>query len=70
VALTDITDRSSKMPPNAAILYPRTQPDSNSPRFMGITRITQGGVFWVTGWERIVNGKTVLELKFTLKESR
>lgn len=70
VALTDITDRSSKMPPNTAILYPRAQPDSDSPRFMGITRITQAGMFWVAGWERTVNGKTVLELKFSLKESR
>jgi len=70
VALTDITERSSKMPPNAAILYPRAQPDSDSPHFMGIIRITQGGMFWVTGWERIVNGKLVIELKFTPKDSR
>jgi hypothetical protein len=58
------------MPPNAAILYPRAQPDSDSPHFMGIIRITQGGMFWVTGWERIVNGKLVIELKFTPKDSR
>ena len=70
MALIDITERSSKMPPNAAILYPRAQPDPDSPRFMGITRITQAGTFWVTGWERIVNGKVVLELKFARKEDR
>jgi hypothetical protein len=68
VGLTDITERSSKMPPNAAILYPQAQPDSDSPRFMGINRITQGGMFWVTGWERTVNGKVVIELRFNLKE--
>ena len=56
------------MPPNAAILYQRAQPDSNSPRFMGITRITQGGMFWVSASERTVNGKTVLELKFIPKD--
>ena len=70
MALTDITERSSKMPPNAVILYPRAQPNSDSPCFKGITRITQGGMFWVTGWERIVNGKVVLELKFDRKEDR
>ena len=58
------------MPPNTAILYPRTQSDPDSARFTGITRITQGGMFWVTGWQRIVNGKVVLELKFDRKEDR
>jgi hypothetical protein len=50
MALTDITGRSSKMSPNAAILCPRTQSDPDSPQFIGITRITQGGMFWVSAW--------------------
>ena len=70
MAVTDITKRSSKMPPNSAILYPRAQPDPDAPRFMGITRITQAGMFWITAWERTVNGRVVLELKFTPKDGR
>jgi hypothetical protein len=68
MALTDITGRSSKMSPNAAILCPRTQSDPDSPQFIGHPDHTRRDVLGVS-LERTVNGKTVLELKFTPKES-
>jgi hypothetical protein len=71
VALTDITERSSKMPPNSGILYPAKQlPDCDSPAHRGIVRITQPGLFWASAWTRIVNGKIVIELKFDRKDDR
>jgi hypothetical protein len=60
------------MPPDAAILYPRKTPqaDSDSPKYFGVTRITESGTFWISAWERIVNGKVVLELKLNRKDSK
>jgi hypothetical protein len=71
VALTDITERSSKMPVDAGILYPvRPAPNWDSPAYRGLVRIDEAGLFWVSAWNRIVNGKLVLELKFDRKEDR
>jgi hypothetical protein len=67
-ALKDITTESSRMPPNSGILYAAKQsPDWDSPAHRGIVRITQPGLFWVSAWTRVVNGKEVIELRFKEK---
>jgi hypothetical protein len=71
IPLVDITDRSSRMARNAAILYPNPPPRSgvDQPHYRGMLRLLHdGGMFWVSAWFRTVNGKTVLELRLTPKD--
>jgi hypothetical protein len=71
VDLKDITPQSSQMPPNSGILYPtKPQSDWDSPNYRGVIRINEPGFYWVSAWTLIVNGKVVLELKFTQKENK
>jgi hypothetical protein len=66
--LKDITVRSSQMPPDSAILYPRNPGEGDAAHYIGVAKITRPGKFWVSAWYRTVNGKTVVELR--LREAK
>jgi hypothetical protein len=60
----DITAKSSKMPRNTAILYPKKagQPESAG-HYRGFQKFESGACFWVKAWVRTVNGVRVIEIE-------
>jgi hypothetical protein len=68
--LSDITDRSSRMPRNSTILYRTPSPRSGADpaHYRGMLRLRDGRLFWIGGWFRTVNGQTVLELRLTPRD--
>jgi hypothetical protein len=63
--LVDITARSSQMPPDSGILYPSSE--TRPSKCVGVIRITQSRLYWVTVQTRTVHHKVVLELRCTPK---
>jgi hypothetical protein len=64
----DITDQSSTMPRNSAILFRNTQPkNDDSPAYGGVLRLDDGRKFWALVWPRTVRGKQVIELRLVKK---
>jgi hypothetical protein len=60
----DITEKSSHMPKNAAILYRNDSADESKGHYRGMTK-TERGNFWIAAWVRQVKGQRVIELKLT-----
>jgi hypothetical protein len=69
-ALVDVTEKSMRMPRNSALLFPNQAPRSGADwaHYRGILRMLDGRFYWAGVWERICNGRVVLELKLELKE--
>jgi hypothetical protein len=69
-ALVDVTGKSSKMPRNSSLLFPNQAPRSGADwaHFRGVLRMLDGRFYWAGVWERICNGRLVLELKLELKD--
>src|SRR5262245_56154245 len=61
----DITERSSSMPRDSAILYPVTEPrtDDDPCHYRGIMRDADGRTYWCGLWVRLCNGRKVLEIR-------
>jgi hypothetical protein len=69
----DISDRVGKMAPDSGVLYkarPTHGVDSDPYSYIGVIRVTKEGTYWARIWPRIVNGKTVVELRLTAKSDR
>ena len=71
--MKDISNKTTSMPPNAAILYrndnsTRAKNNNDPCSYFGVTKITEPGFYWVLAWPRLVNGKTVVELEFKPKQ--
>jgi hypothetical protein len=60
----DITEKSSHMRKNEAILYRNNSADEMKGHYRGMTK-TERGSFWIAAWVRQVKGQRVIELKFT-----
>jgi hypothetical protein len=66
--LKDITERASKLKPGEAVLYKNAHPTGDDPpEYLAVARINQPGLFWVLAWPREVNGRVVIELRWTPK---
>src|SRR5262245_36285610 len=64
----DVSDRASRMPRNAALLYRNKTPkDPTSPHYRGLLRLEDGQVFWIGLWVRSVNGERALEIRLVPK---
>src|SRR6516165_311161 len=69
-ALADVTEKSMRMPRNSSLLFPNQAPRSGADwaHYRGVLRMLDGRFYWAGIWERICNGRLVLELKLELKE--
>jgi hypothetical protein len=70
-SIVDVTERTSKMPRNSALLYHNPSPRSGAdwPHYRGLLRLLHDGkMFWVGLWPRTVNGKLVYEIRLTPKD--
>jgi hypothetical protein len=64
----DVTQQSSSMPRNSALLYRNTNPQNeDSPAYAGFLRMIDGRTFWALIWPRTVKGKQVVELRLVEK---
>ena len=70
-ALVDVTEKSMRMPRNSALLYCNQAPRSGADwaQHRGVLRMLDGRFYWAGIWQRICNGRLVLELKLELKET-
>lgn len=69
-AYKDITAKADKMPRGACLLYRNRKPKGDDPwSYYGVLKQEDGQMFWVLAWPRVVNGETVIELKFTPKRT-
>jgi hypothetical protein len=66
----DVSEKSMRMPRNSALLYPNQAPRSGADwaYYRGVLRMLDGRLYWAGIWQRICNGRMVLELKLELKE--
>jgi hypothetical protein len=69
-ALVDVTEKSMRMPRNSSLLYSNQSPRSAADwaQYRGVLRMLDGRLYWAGVWERICNGRRVLELKLEPKE--
>jgi hypothetical protein len=58
------------MPRNSSLLFPNQAPWSGADwaHYRGVLRMLDGRFYWALVWQRICNGRVVLELKLELKE--
>jgi hypothetical protein len=59
----DATDRSSRMPRNTALLYPRPGKLPGDAPYGGVMVTVSGRKCWCALWFRLVKGQQVFELK-------
>jgi hypothetical protein len=60
----DVSDRAHRMPQGSALLYRNKSPrNSSSAHYRGLTKLSNGEVYWIGLWVRSLNGERVLELK-------
>jgi hypothetical protein len=66
----DVTEKSMRMPRNSSLLFPNQAPRSGADwaHYRGVLRMLDGRFYWAGIWQRICNGRLVLELKLELKE--
>jgi hypothetical protein len=68
--IKDISTQAGRQSPNTGILYrlpSQTAQGNDPPSYIGVIRVTQAGLYWVTIWPRTLNGKQVVELRFNPK---
>jgi hypothetical protein len=55
---------------NSSLLFPNQAPRSGADwaHYRGVLRMLDGRFYWAGIWQRICNGRLVLELKLELKE--
>jgi hypothetical protein len=65
----DVSDRAHKMPRDTALLYRNRSPrDTASAHYQGVSRLSNGTLYWITLWVRSIHNQPVLEIKLTRKE--
>jgi hypothetical protein len=66
----DVTEKSMRMPRNSSLLFPNQAPRSGADwaQYRGVLRMLDRRFYWAGIWQRICNGRIVLELKLEPKE--
>jgi hypothetical protein len=71
MAVRDISERSSKMGRDAAILYRNRNPKGADPAsYGGLLKLADGSTYWAYIWPRTVNNKEVVELRLVPRKEK
>jgi hypothetical protein len=58
------------MPRGSCLLYRNPhlhQQGPDAPEYLGVIRLQNGELYWVTAWNRLVNGKCAIEINLSPK---